>query len=119
MARGCPILIVEDDAGLREMMTALLTLEGFEPQAACDGVEALQRLRGANVRPHVIVLDMMMPRMDGWQFCQERAKDPALNAIPVVVLSAAPTNRLQIRVAAVLSKPFDYDRFLNTIRAHC
>ena len=115
----CPVLVVEDDAELREMMVAMLALEGFEPEAACDGLEALARLRTRGPRPHVIVLDMMMPRMDGWEFCRHRAKDPTLGDIPVVVLSAAPADKLKVPVDAVVPKPFDYDRLLTTIRAHC
>jgi CheY-like chemotaxis protein len=116
---GCPILIVEDDEELREMMVAMLALEGFEPASARDGIEALDHLRGRQRRPHVIVLDMMMPRMDGWEFCRQRQQDPALHGIPVVVLSAAPADRLQVPVEAVVPKPFDYDKLLSTIRAHC
>jgi two-component system, chemotaxis family, chemotaxis protein CheY len=113
------VLVVDDDAELREMMVQMLTLEGFEPAAACDGVEALQKLRGPGMRPHVILLDMMMPRMDGWEFCRQRALDPSLRKIPLVVLSAAPRERIQVPAVAVLSKPFDYDTLLNTLRTHC
>jgi CheY-like chemotaxis protein len=113
------VLVVEDDAGLREMMIEMLALEGFEPQSASDGVEALERLRSAEPTAHVIVLDMMMPRMDGWEFCRQRAADPALTDIPVVVLSAAPREQIQVRAAAVLAKPFDYDTLLTAIRSHC
>jgi CheY-like chemotaxis protein len=116
---GCPVLVVEDDEGLREMMVAMLALEGFEPDAACDGLDALDHLRSQERRPHVIVLDMMMPRMDGWEFCRLRENDPVLHDIPVVVLSAAPADRLKVPVQAVVPKPFDYDSLLTTIRAHC
>lgn len=116
---GCPVLIVEDDDDLRQMMVALLALEGFEPEAARDGEQALSMLRSQARRPCVIVLDMMMPRMDGWEFCRQRALDPSIGDIPVIVLSAAPAERLQVSAAAVLPKPFDYDRLLRTIRTHC
>ena len=55
---GCPILVVEDDPDLRYMMVQMLALEGFDPEGASDGVEALQRLRSPGRRPRVIVLDM-------------------------------------------------------------
>lgn len=116
---GCPVLIVEDDDDLRQMMVALLALEGFEPEAATDGLEALHMLRSGMRRPCVIVLDMMMPRMDGWEFCRQRALDPDIDHIPIIVLSAAPAERLQVPAAAVLPKPFDYDRLLQVIRDHC
>jgi CheY-like chemotaxis protein len=116
---GCSVLIVEDDPELRHMMVQMLALEGFEPESAGDGLEALQMLRAPGPHPHVIVLDMMMPRMDGWEFCREQRRDPRLAHIPVVVLSAAPREWLQIPAAAVLSKPFDYDRLLAAIRTNC
>jgi CheY-like chemotaxis protein len=116
---GCPILIVEDDPDLRYMMVQMLALEGFEPEGASDGVEALKRLRSPGPRPHVIVLDMMMPRMDGWEFCRVRALDPDIGQIPVVVLSAAPRHILDIDAAAVISKPFDYDTLLEAVRREC
>jgi two-component system response regulator CpxR len=61
----CPVLIVEDDADLREMMAQLLTLEGFETATAANGQEALEYLH-ATATPEVILLDLMMPIMDGW-----------------------------------------------------
>ena len=115
----CTVLIVEDDADLREMMVQLLACEGFESEGASDGAEALRKLRGAGPRPHLILLDMMMPVMDGWTFCREQATDPALRSIPVVVLSAAPREQIRVPAVAVLSKPFDYDMLLTTVRRHC
>ena len=102
------------------MMVQLLAYEGFDPTAACDGVEALARLHEAGPPPHVIVLDMMMPRMDGWTFRRIQEADPALADIPVVVLSAAPRDRLErVHAAAILQKPMDYDRLLEAVRANC
>jgi two-component system, chemotaxis family, chemotaxis protein CheY len=116
---GCSVLVVEDDADLREMMVQLLTLEGFNADGAADGVEALDKLRAEGPLPHVILLDMMMPRMDGWTFCRERAKDTALTGIPVIVLSAAPPEHVRVPAAAVLSKPFDYQTLVTAVRTHC
>src|SRR5436190_10082583 len=101
------VLIVEDDADLREMMCLLLAYEGFDVEAARDGVEALERLRSAAPRPQLILLDLMMPRMDGWEFCRKLAGEPGLEKIPVVVLSAVPYRHLH--ATAVLPKPVDYD----------
>lgn len=115
----CGVLVVEDDEELRDMMVRLLALEGFAPEAACNGSEALEKLRTSGVRPHIILLDMMMPIMDGWEFCRERARDPALTRIPVVVLSAAPREHIDVRAVAVLSKPFDYEQLLATLRTYC
>ena len=80
-------------------------------------MEALDRLRSHQVQPDVILLDLMMPRMDGEQFIKELARDPSLQAIAVVVLTAVPSERVE-RAAAVLRKPFDYDALLDAIRTH-
>lgn len=116
----CRVLIVEDQADLREMMAQMLTLEGFDAETATDGVDALGKLQGTGPRPHLILLDMMMPRMDGWTFVDHQHRNPAIAAIPVVVLSALPRDRLRgVRVAAVLQKPLNFDNLLDTIRIHC
>src|SRR5215203_433916 len=87
---ACPVLVVEDDPDLREMMCVSLEHEEFAPHAARDGLDAFEQLRGRRVDPQVILLDLMMPRMDGVEFCRAREHDPALRDIPVVVLSASP-----------------------------
>jgi CheY-like chemotaxis protein len=82
----CPVLIVEDDEDLREMMAHLLTLEGFEAATAANGREALEYLQTS--RPEVILLDLMMPVMDGFVFLEELQRRPGLGNVPVVVLTA-------------------------------
>jgi CheY-like chemotaxis protein len=115
----CRVLIVEDQADLREMMAQMLTLEGFDADTATDGVDALGKLQGP-AQPQIILLDMMMPRMDGWTFVDQQLKNPAIANIPVVVLSAAPRSQLQdVRAAAVLQKPLNFDDLLAVIRTHC
>jgi CheY-like chemotaxis protein len=115
----CCVLVVEDDADLREMMVQMLALEGFDAASAVDGLDALEKLRTSACQPHVILLDMMMPRMNGWEFCRQRALDAAARDIPIVVLSAAPRDSITVDAAAVIPKPFDYQTLLTTIRRHC
>jgi DNA-binding response OmpR family regulator len=117
---SCRVLVVEDDADLREMMAQILTLEGFEAETATDGADALTQLQAPGRYPHVILLDMMMPRMDGWAFVDRQAATPAIADIPVVVVSAAPSDRLRgIRAAAILQKPLNIDELITAVRTHC
>ena len=101
------------------MMAQLLTLEGYETVTAANGREALDYLhRWPN--PHVILLDLMMPVMDGWEFHRRMEADPALAPVPVIVLSAVDQVRASdIRAAAFLKKPLDFDRLLELVRAYC
>jgi CheY-like chemotaxis protein len=114
------VLVVEDDPDLREMMAQLLRLEGFDPVVAENGRDALKVLR-SGARPDVILLDLMMPIMDGWQFRREQQSDRALADIPVVVATAVPLERVtsDFHAAAVLQKPLDLDDTIQTIRRHC
>jgi DNA-binding response OmpR family regulator len=97
-------------------MCLFLIHEGFKPVVARDGREALELLRAGEVQPEVIVLDWMMPRMDGKHFMQERALDPAVQVIPVVVVTAAPLEGLAVDAAAILPKPCDFDALGSAIR---
>jgi CheY-like chemotaxis protein len=113
------VLVVEDDADLREMMCLLLKQDGLDAQPANDGRDALDMLRSGDVQPDVIVLDLMMPRMDGESFLRERALTPALHAIPVVVLTAKPVEQVAVSGVALLRKPINFDLLLDTIWAEC
>lgn len=82
------ILVVDDDSDLRETLGELLTEEGYEPRLFENGRTALESLRDG-VRPSLILLDLMMPEMNGWQFREEQLKDEELRDIPVVVMTAS------------------------------
>jgi CheY-like chemotaxis protein len=84
----CPVLIVEDDADLRDMMAQMLSLEGFETATAANGQEALEYLH-ATANPEVILLDLMMPVMDGWAFVEECHRKSFCTDVPIVVTSAS------------------------------
>ena len=115
----CPILIVEDDADLRDMMAQLLLLEGFSAQAVGNGREALEYLREVDP-PELILLDLMMPVMDGWEFRREQRRDPKVADVPVIVLSALDQSRVgDVGEVAFLKKPLDFDRLLNLVRRYC
>lgn len=93
-------------------MQMLLELDGFHVVTAADGQEGLDRLR-AGLEPMAILLDLCMPRMDGFQFRSAQTQEPRLAAIPVVVYSAqvhAQDHITALQPAAYLEKPFDVDR---------
>src|SRR4051794_9392013 len=81
------ILVVEDDPDLRELLKQTLAGEGFDVETTSDGFMALNTLRTGPL-PHLILLDVKMPKMDGWQFCQARRANSALSSVPIVILSA-------------------------------
>jgi CheY-like chemotaxis protein len=114
------VLIVEDDRDTREMLGRFLELEGFHVTTAQNGREALDTLR-ANDGACVIVLDLMMPIMDGWQFRAVQKQDPDLSRIPVVVVTAAgPRDAVpRIDADAWLPKPVDLDALLDAIHPFC
>jgi DNA-binding response OmpR family regulator len=112
------VLIVEDDRDLCELMAQLLTSAGFDTDVASNGQDALDKAH--DNPPCVILLDMMMPVMDGWEFRAHQRYCVSLAAIPVVILSAVPLARLRnVGAAAALQKPFHENELLAAIRAHC
>lgn len=106
MQRKEQILLVEDDDDLRDATADALGAEGFEVSAARDGAEALTLLRGAPSKPALILLDLMMPTMNGFEFREQQLKSPDLASIPVVVLTASLASKASsLGAAAVLRKP--------------
>lgn len=112
-----PILIVEDDADIREALVEFLSESGFSVQAAENGAKALELLR-SGLRPELILLDLMMPVMDGFAFREEQLKDPQISGIPVMVMSAdGNISQKQSRIGAVdyLRKPLDIYELAETL----
>lgn len=106
------ILIVEDDLDIREALAEALGFEGYDVFLAENGQEALDVLR-AGPLPHVILLDLLMPVMNGWQFRQEQLADPALAGVPVIVVSASAPG--DARPDRYLPKPFSIDELLSAV----
>ncbi|HEY6147383.1 MAG TPA: response regulator [Thermoanaerobaculia bacterium] len=119
------VLIVEDDEALRDALCEALRDEGFSVASAADGIEALDLLGGpASPRPSVILLDLTMPRMNGWQFRAAQRTDARISAIPVVVLSAAPNLAEEAESLGVpsgnwLRKPVRLVTLLAIVARHC
>jgi CheY-like chemotaxis protein len=112
------VLIVEDDDFARRTLSIILEAEGHATAAVANGREALAYLQRLPL-PGLIVLDLMMPVMDGWEFCRRRARDAQLAAIPVVVISgtnpAPPGWGPPVGVVGYLSKPFLIEDLLRMI----
>jgi serine/threonine-protein kinase RsbW len=120
---SCPnlsknILVVEDDGATREALALVLEADGHQATRAANGHEALELLRQGPL-PDLILLDLMMPVLDGWQFRRRQQDDTALAPIPVVVLSAAADLARRagpLGAVALLQKPVEPDRLLGAIR---
>lgn len=115
------ILVVEDDADLREALCRVLEEEGYRAVGRANGREALDYLRGEPA-PCLVLLDLLMPVMSGWEFREEQMKDPRLSAIPVIVLSAHVKADLfgkSLGVDNYLKKPLALDELLALVARHC
>lgn len=115
------VLIVEDDDDIRETLLEVLEDNGFEPSCAANGAEALTLLRDREDKPHVILLDMMMPVLDGWGFRNAQLADPALRGIPVIVLTAHASieeTAAALGATGFLRKPVRLDPLIEAIRRH-
>jgi CheY-like chemotaxis protein len=116
------VLVVEDDPDMRESMESVLTYAGHAIATVADGVEALTWLAGDRPQPCVILLDLMMPGMNGFELRARLRADPVLSAIPVVVLTGAGplADRKGDELAAeILRKPIDLRDLLAAIQRHC
>ncbi len=114
------ILIVDDDAAIRRTLSELLEDEGYGVASVANGREALEYLRDDPSSISLVLLDLMMPVMDGFQFRAEQKSDPMLASMPIVVMTArGGTDRAGIDADAVISKPFDVLKLMDTIERSC
>jgi CheY-like chemotaxis protein len=120
MAGG--VLVVEDDEDIRADLTAILRVKGFAVDEAANGKEALARLRDGE-RPCLMVLDLMMPVMNGWELRAAMLADGDLAKVPVVVVSGKgripPDEERTLAPAAVLVKPFELSELLDVVARFC
>jgi CheY-like chemotaxis protein len=116
------ILLVDDDFAILDGVSDFLESEGYNVAEASNGIDALNQLR-SGLRVDAIVLDVMMPIMDGWDFRAEQLADPSLRNIPVVVISACGFARdtlfQQFKAHDVLSKPLDLEVILRALHGAC
>jgi CheY-like chemotaxis protein len=112
------ILIVEDDSAIRESVCEFLEMMDYRPVVACNGKEALAYLKTANELPKLILLDLMMPVMDGFTFRQEQLADKRLASLPVLVMSAdgqIADKQAKAQANGFLKKPVDLDELIAAI----
>ena len=109
------VVVVDDDDPVREAIADVLVEDGYDVRVARDGVEALQLLKSVP-RPCVALIDLVMPRVDGWELVRAIHADPKMGDIPVIVSSAGREEPPE-GCAAVLHKPFDYLALGQAVRA--
>jgi CheY-like chemotaxis protein len=104
------VLVVDDDEDFRAVLSEILGARGYDVHTAADGGEALALLR-AGLSPSIILLDLRMPGMSGWQFRREQRRDPELADIPVLVLSGGSPQHVSSTLGSIdmLPKPIDLD----------
>jgi CheY-like chemotaxis protein len=111
------VLIVEDEEDLREMMREALELSGYTVVTAHEGQDALDKISRIE-HLCLVLLDLLMPGMNGWDFFEKMRQRPELASVPVIVHSSAPSRAPQ-GVTGVLQKPMMFDGLISVVREHC
>ncbi|WP_434345619.1 response regulator [Myxococcus virescens] len=112
------MLIVEDYPDLRELMAEVLRMEGYEVFTAADGREGLEQLSKIR-RPCLVILDLLMPVMDGFEFLARLRQDSETASLPVFVVTANSGVDMPPSVAAFLRKPMDFGELVALVAQHC
>ena len=116
MAANDYVCIIEDEPDIRETLREILETEGFNVRVAANGQEALNLLKQDGLRPGVILLDLMMPVMNGWEFIEAAKKDPTLSSIPILIMSAASlTNPIVETAEGFIRKPVEIEHLLKLL----
>jgi len=121
------IVVVDDDEDVRDAVREILQLEGYSTEGAANGEEALKLLRESSARPCLILLDLMMPVMDGWEFLTLIDEEPGFHGIPVAIMSAHPSIRRAFdrgrgkdgSTRMLLPKPLNLLRLLSVVHDVC
>ena len=115
------VLLIEDDRDIRNALEELLKSQGYVTHVAGNGKEGFDVLQTSYALndPCIILLDLMMPIMDGWEFFRAKQADAKLASIPVVVLSAYDGDKAELSSTRFLKKPIDFETLLEVVREHC
>lgn len=109
------VLVVDDDPDIRESLSVLLEAEGYDVVVAADGAQAVAQME--RERPCFVILDLMMPVMDGWQVAAHMQDSSALSSIPMCIVTATP--EWAPATSAVLTKPVNLHELLRVVADHC
>lgn len=112
------ILVIEDDEGVRETLLVALELQGYQVSTAVNGKEGLKAL-SEGPPPHLVLVDLMMPIMNGWEFVRALRADPSLNRVPVGLLTAYSENVGDLQNLPMIQKPIDLDLFYEFVASQC
>ena len=112
------ILVVEDNIDIQESLKATLEIEGYKVFTADNGREALDQLAKIPT-PCLILLDLMMPVMNGWEFAEEIGKDIMLSSIPIVVVTAIGDANKSPKTDGYIPKPINYEALISTVKKYC
>jgi CheY-like chemotaxis protein len=112
------VLVVDDDPSIRRLLMLTLRRQGYRTLEASNGREALASMRAES--PDIVIMDLVMPEVSGWEVLRERASDPSLLRIPMIIVTASNTHKasvdvLEKQVCAVIAKPFDLDTVRTTL----
>jgi len=122
---GSTIIVVDDDDDIRETVREALHAEGYETAGACNGRDALDQMHASSELPSLILLDLMMPTMDGWEFLHNLELDAEMRDIPVAMMSAHPSVQGALDgdpgkcgfTRLLMPKPLDFSRLLSFVRS--
>lgn len=111
------VLVVEDDGDIRESLQGFLKQEGYDVMTAENGRDAIDRIE--KKKPGLVLLDLMMPVMNGWEFLEEKQHNKELAKIPVLVISAVPGSPCIPGALGFLKKPLDLNRLMDFVELYC
>jgi two-component system, OmpR family, response regulator CpxR len=114
-----PVLIVEDDVDTRESLEALLRMQGIVVQSVENGQEAWDVLHRPGKPPCLVLMDLMMPVLSGWQLRERMIADEKLRLIPVIVMSATADSSTTLEAVAVMRKPLDFAALARMVKQYC
>ena len=113
------ILVIDDDRAIRQTMKDVLEIYGYEVHTASDGKEGISKLISMKVLPCVILLDLMMPGMNGWGFLDFQQSNPSFAGVPVIICSAYENSAKSIRSSQILIKPVQLDSLVGAVKSFC